>query len=268
MPALRYGDYRDRFHDWLLGKHCKSHAKTLISYAERYLPDVIEDQFKLKEIYGRAESGRRSLSMSIRNYLNFLEEFSLMDEESLERYRKTVKVPRTGTDDYVPETSEVLRAFASFDMADYRLVFRLLFYSGVRVVEAVELLARFDLSRTMVKGSMAKYPLSMNRETKKVLYAYVPAAFALELRQVSLSLNAVKMYFSGRGFPAKYLRKWQYNFLIENGVPESVCDFIQGRSLRGSVGGMHYLAKAKQSDHFYGVVVPKFPSLKDSPETR
>ncbi|WP_456328114.1 integrase [Archaeoglobus sp.] len=47
--------------------------------------------------------------------------------------------------------------------------------------------------------------------------------------------------------PAKYLRKWNYNFLILNGVPESVADFILER-VSITVGSMHYLVKVKQAD--------------------
>jgi intergrase/recombinase len=54
----------------------------------------------------------------------------------------------------------------------------------------------------------------------------------------------------------KYLRKWLYNFLIYNNVPEGVADFIEGRSAN-TVGSMHYLARAKQADHWYSLVVEK-----------
>jgi len=43
--------------------------------------------------------------------------------------------------------------------------------------------------------------------------------------------------------------------MIENGIPESVADFIQGRASI-TVGSAHYLAKAKQADLFYSNVVP------------
>lgn len=85
--------------------------------------------------------------------------------------------------------------------------------------------------------------------------------FVPEPRQIVLGLSALKVYFGKRGLPPKYLRKWHYNFLIENSVPESVCDFVQGRSLGKSVGGMHYLAKTKQADRFYSRVAEMFPAL-------
>ncbi len=51
------------------------------------------------------------------------------------------------------------------------------------------------------------------------------------------------------------LLNWHLNFMIENGIPESVADFIQGRASI-TVGSSHYLAKAKQADLFYSKVVP------------
>jgi len=49
-------------------------------------------------------------------------------------------------------------------------------------------------------------------------------------------------------------KKWNFNFLIMNGVPESVADFIQGRA-SATVGSAHYLAKTVQADNWYSKVV-------------
>lgn len=84
----------------------------------------------------------------------------------------------------------------------------------------------------------------------------MPKEFALELRKLKVTEQGVKNYFSRRGLPAKYLRKWNYNSLILNKIPESVADFIQGRASI-TVGSMHYLAKVKQADELYSRVVDK-----------
>ncbi|MDG6914261.1 MAG: hypothetical protein JRN34_00860 [Nitrososphaerota archaeon] len=261
ITPLPYGEYAERFHTWLWNKHGKRHAYAMVYNAKRYFPPFIEDQFKLKELLDNAKPGKRSLALAIRNLLNYIEEFSVISEEDLHRYRKVVKVPKTGTDDYVPVTSEVVEAYKRFSHPEYKLCFKVMLYSGIRPIEAVEFLRIYDRGRLMVEGSVAKYPLSMDRGTKRVLYCYLPTGFVEELRQCSLKLNTVKVYFSRHGLPAKYLRKWQYNFLIENNVPESVCDFVQGRSLGKSVGGMHYLTKVKQADRFYSRTVCMFPVL-------
>jgi intergrase/recombinase len=61
-------------------------------------------------------------------------------------------------------------------------------------------------------------------------------------------------------FSLKYLRKWQYNFLIYNKDPESVADFIHGRSNK-SIGANHYLAKSQQAGFWYWKVVGKLERL-------
>jgi len=84
----------------------------------------------------------------------------------------------------------------------------------------------------------------------------MPKDFALELRRINLSRKTIINRFCRFSLPAKYLRKWNYNFLILNGVPESVADFIQGRASI-TVGSMHYLAKVKQADEWYSRIVNK-----------
>ena len=56
----------------------------------------------------------------------------------------------------------------------------------------------------------------------------------------------------GSSLRPKYLRKWFYNFLILNNVPESVAYIIEGRAPE-SVGSMHYLANVKQADYWYRI---------------
>lgn len=77
-----------------------------------------------------------------------------------------IKIARTGSDDFVPDTTQVVSAFARI-AADYQQLFALIFYSGIRVNEAVILIQTFARERLMTNGSVAKYPLSLDRDTKK-----------------------------------------------------------------------------------------------------
>ena len=97
---------------------------------------------------------------------------------------------------------------------------KLLAFSGIRLREAIYLfnINNFDKNKLIFGEKIAKYPLSLDRKSKRSFYAYMPKSFAMELKKIELSEEAVKQYFSRRGLPAKYLRKWNYNFLILNGV--------------------------------------------------
>ncbi len=118
------------------------------------------------------------------------------------------------------------------------------------------LLNSFNKDRLILSDKISKYPLSLDRKTKRSFYAYMPKEFALELKKIKMDELALRQYFSRKELPAKYLKKWNYDFLILQGVPESVADFIQGRA-SVTVGSMHYLAKVKQADEWYGGIVDK-----------
>ena len=106
---------------------------------------------------------------------------------------------------------------------------------------------------------MARYPLSYNRGQKRLSYVYMPEEFALSLHKMHSSQKVVMAIKHQSGLSPKYLRKWFYNFLILNNVPESVADFIEGRAPE-SVGSMHYLSRVKQADYWYLQVQDKLCS--------
>ena len=251
---------RENFIKWMKENYSENYTRSVTYYLDKYFRRKIRNQMEILEILKSAEKGKRHLCLGIRVLLNFHEAFNLMSEESLAKYRKVVKIPRTKSDDYVPEDEKVIEAFRRIEDERYQLVFKLLAFSGIRAIEAVYLLNNFNKEKVIIGEKIAKYPLSLERRTKKAFYAYMPEKFATELRRLDISWDAVLRYFRKRGLPAKYLRKWNYNFLILNGVPESVADFIQGRSSI-TVGAMHYLAKAKQADEWYSKVAERFAEM-------
>ena len=109
--------------------------------------------------------------MAIRDLLKFYEAFSLMDEGSILRYRRVVRIPQINVDDYVPETEKVISAFQSIEDKRYRLVFKLLAFSGIRLTEADHLFRHFDAARIITNGETARYPLHLDRKTKRAFYA-------------------------------------------------------------------------------------------------
>jgi intergrase/recombinase len=234
----------------------------MVKYLDRYLTTKVSNPRQLFELIGTVEKGKRHFCMGIRDLLKYYETFSLMDEASLIKYRKVVKIPRTNIDNYIPEDEKVVLAFGKVNDERYKILFKLLAFSGIRLREALYLLNHFDTERVILNKEIAKYPLGLERGTKRVFYAYIPKQFSEEIKRADLKEANAERYIARR-LPAKYLRKWQYNFLISNGVPESVCDFIQGRA-PSTVGSMHYLAKVKQADAWYAKIVPElltiFPS--------
>ena len=82
----------------------------------------------------------------------------------------------------------------------------------------------------------------------------------MKLHRFYIHKDAVSSNIRKNGVAPKYLRKWFYNFLIINNVPESVADFIEGRAPE-SVGSMHYLSRVRQADYWYEKTA--LPRLQD-----
>ena len=255
---IAYLEVKSDFVRWMTEKCSEEYVKQITSYLDKYLTHSITTPEQLMHILSTINKGKRHFIAGLRNLLNYYEIFHNVSPEKLAPYRKILKMPRTNLDNYVPDTEQILKVYECINDERYRLLFKLLVYSGLRLKEAVYLLNNYNNSRIIINGKIAKYPIPLNRETKRSYYAYMPKSFALTLKPMAPNEDAVKQYFSKRGLPAKYLRKWNYNFLILNGVPESVADFIQGRASI-TVGSMHYLAKVKQADEWYSRVVDLFP---------
>jgi len=235
---------------------CENMHRNILSYLNRFCDEIrdIGDVIRIVD----SSTSRKNMVIALRNFINFLEEIGAIAPEFANKLRKPLKVVRSNVDAFIPSDKDVINAYKKFDKEKYRIVFKILLYSGIRITETMQFINGFDRSRLMINGKIAKYPLFADRQSKNAYFVYLPAKFAKELKKTKVTLSGCKNYFSRRKLPPKYLRKWQYNFLILNGVPESVADFIQGRASI-TVGSMHYLAKVKQADEFYAKVVDKFP---------
>ena len=262
---IEYRKVREEFATWMYSRCTKKHAKEITTYLNKNLTETIRDPRQLFRIVDSVTKGKRHTCMGVRDLLKFYDVFSLMDEVSLSRYRKVVQIPPTKVDEYIPETEKIVSAFLLIKDDRYKLFSKLLAFSGIRLTEADYLFSHFEAKRIITNGEVARYPLHLDRKTKRSFYAYFPAAFASELKKMKLKEENAKSYITHR-MPSKYIRKWQYNFLISSSVPESVADFIQGRA-PSTVGSMHYLAKVKQADEWYAKVVPQLLSLFPSENT-
>jgi len=259
---IRYSEIREEFKEWL-SRYSEEYSKEILRYLDRYLGDFpLKSAKDLLKLVNSVKSGRRHLCYSIRVLVNFLEEFGLIGKSDANLIRSLVKIPKSGVDNYVPRNEEVLEAYSKIEKEETRLVFELLMFSGMRIVEASELLSKFEKSKLIAleEIGISRYPISLLRGTKRIYYAYMPFEFSLKLRRIRMSPKAITKRLIRVGLAGKYLRKWNYNFLIERGVPESVADFIQGRA-PVSVGSMHYLAKVRQADIWYSKVSGEMVSL-------
>ena len=253
-PCLEYEEIREKFIDWFSGRVSKEYFESVLRYLDRNLDGRICDRRQIDEILKRASS-RKYMVVGIRDLLKFCEEHEVLPYWKISELRRGLKCVKSGVDLYVPSDEQVRECLKNCDRTEYSVPYKLLAYSGIRITECLKMLSSFEEKRLMISEDLgiSKYPISWSRGSKRSYFAYMPLEFSLGIKRIKLREHGLKNYFRRRGLPLKYLRKWNYNFLIERGVPESVADFIQGRA-PVSVGSMHYLAKVRQADIWYSRV--------------
>ena len=117
------------------------------------------------------------------------------------------------------------------------------------------------LGEGVTKGDIYRIPInSISKGKKKAYWLYLPSSFLYELKSCNGINGDMRKKIKYGRVSASTIRKWNLNFLIENGIPESVADFIQGRA-SVTVGSSHYLAKTNQADLFYLKVIPKLLNI-------
>ena len=218
----------------------------------RYLKPVenkeIQGISELREIISGSSS---SMALTVfRAYINFLLDTEIIDEETAIYFRKALPSRKTKPDGYVPTDSDVKKVYENIKSEKDRLLFQILAFSGIRVTELVKMLRDYEPSKLISDNGISKYPLNYIRGNKRSQYVYMPTDLAMKLHKFYIHKDTVSYNLRKYGIAPKYLRKWFYNFLIMNNVPESVADFIEGRAPE-SVGSMHYLSRVKQADYWY-----------------
>ncbi|MGP6293669.1 integrase [Caldiplasma sukawensis] len=187
----------------------------------------------------------------VRVYLNFLEENELLSSDDADYLRKVIPTRKIPLDSFVPSDDRVRRVYLKIDNATMKTAFLVLAMSGILIMEVVKMMIEFEVENLTVDGNIARFPMNYFRGHKNVLCVNLPRETALSIKRADLNDDTISHYFSELGLAPKYLRRWQYNFLIYQRVPEGVADFIQGISSE-SVASMHYLSKVKQADYWCG----------------
>jgi intergrase/recombinase len=226
----------------------------------RYLKPIENKEIhELSELREIVSSSSSSMVLTvIRAYINFLLENEIINEETAIYFRKALPTRKTNPDNYVPTDMDVKKAYESIANEKDRLLFQILAFSGIRITELVKMLREFDKSKLITDDKISKYSLNYNRGNKRSQYVYMPTELAMKLHRFYIHKDTVLSSLRKYGIAPKYLRKWFYNFLIMNNVPESVGDFIEGRAPE-SVGSMHYLSRVKQADYWYRSILAYVP---------
>ncbi|MFG1555423.1 MAG: integrase [Thermoplasmataceae archaeon] len=239
-------------------KHKREYEKWLISQglSDGYIKDLVNSLtgFIREDISDIADNITDRQNISMRSYLNYLSQKSLVSDEQVARFKKKLPLKQSKADNYIQSNDEVIHAYKQLNDKRFQTIFKLLAFSGARITELVKMVKEYEPSKLIVNEKFAKYQLHYKRGYKSSFYIYMPKEMVSDLHKFYMHVDTITHQISKSGLNPKYLCTWFYNFLIYNNVPEGVADFIEGRA-SSSVGSMHYLAKAKQVDYWYEQIV-------------
>ena len=236
---LRSDDYGDSF------------RKDVLSYLTRYVTEVREP-FDVIALFSRISRGKRHLVLALRTLFNFYEVIGV-DSDYLDSLRKALPTVRCGIDLKVPEEAKIVESLRKLPSAPlkYQALYNLLLDSGLRLVEAVELVNSFE-DADAVNG-FYRSELAMFRGEKQAYYGHYSECTLHLVKQVEEKLTPItaSRYYRKMGYVLpKYLRKYAFDKMIELEIPESIADFIEGRVPK-TIGAKHYLALARQASKYY-----------------
>ena len=234
----------------------KDTAQTYVRYLDRYLTDVvIEDIDDLTNISSTVKKGWNPFAKSIRNLINYSMEKRLISKEWGLELKEVLKIKKNGTDTFVPSDETVRSVLDKCTKEEMRLLMQLIYYSGIRIVEAIKILTEFEERKLHYEKGVAYYDLDWERSNKKAFKAFMPAEFAKQLKITGISENYARKYIRLNGLSLKYGRNYFIDKCIKAGIQESLVKYMIGHS-NGSVLMTNYLDKLNNSTVSYKKVMP------------
>jgi intergrase/recombinase len=227
-----------------------------LRYLDKYFNEI-SSPADIIGIFANIRKGGRHLWLGFRTIFNFLEANGY-DANILAIYRKALPTFQCGIDLKVPEEPEIICSLKKLRDARPELaaLYNLLLDSGLRLIEGVSALQKIDSVEKI--NDFYRIPLAEFRGCKSAFYCYLTKETYQQILanpKLTLTRRQCTDYFRGRSSiikvtAPKYIRKFFFDKALELGIPESVCDFYEGRLPR-TVGARHYCNLRRQADRFY-----------------
>ncbi|SES63126.1 Intergrase/Recombinase [Methanococcoides vulcani] len=261
VPKIDYTSIKIDFEKWVYNRIGEPTAKSYIRYLDRYLKGVVIENIEdLINISTTVNKGWNSFAKSIRNLINYSIEKRLISKEWGIELKEVLKIKKNGTDTFVPKDETVRAVLDKCDKEEMKLLMQLIYYSGIRIIEAIKILTEFDDKKLHYEEGVAYYDLDWERGNKKAFKAFMPTDFAGQLMKVNINEGYARRYIRERGLPLKYGRNFFIDKCVKAGIQESLIKYMVGHS-NGSVLMTNYLDKLNNSTLNYKKVIPSLMEI-------
>jgi intergrase/recombinase len=244
-------------------KYDRKYKVDIGRFLDRYVKKPLCEPEDVVEVFAPlTPSQAHHLNRAVRVFFNYLETVRCFPKDWLDRLRRAV--PRDAlrgvVDLKIPSEGEVVESLRRVNKAllKHKAVFNLLLDSGLRLIEAVELINGFKAEEGCEIKGFYRFPVKMFRATKQAYFAYF-SNFTFNLIRQIYDLDkplhdwTVSAYLKKLNcVKPKYIRKFVYDQMTSEaiGIPDSVADFIEGRVPK-TIGALHYAKLARKADEYY-----------------
>ena len=251
--ALLKANYSKGYLKKILAKIPVYFDKSVYNYQELY--NVVSVNY---EVINKDDTAVKM----VRLILNYCEKEEIFTDQQLIACRKKIKTHKSGVDNHVPTVQEILHTLSRLSQ-NSKLMYLVYVVSGIRKAEGEYLLDNLDSLKCQQLEGFTKITMNYLRHNKNSYFCYLPLSVysKLIINHKQLSLSSLEQEIKRKKLISiKYCRKFFYTLCIQEGVPESIADYYQGRSAN-SVGSNHYLSRQLLADQNYKRIVSNLNSF-------
>ena len=171
---IDYRGLREDFIEFLKSRNLnRRYIHCIISYLDKYVKVISEPMDVVRIFSGLSPGQQHNLNRAIRNLFNFLEAQGF-NEVYLSLLRKNIPRDHVGVDLKVPEESDIIKSLRKLPKAPekYVALYNLLLDSGLRLVEGIMLIERFNPDKCERLSGFYRFPIGEFRGSKQAYYAY------------------------------------------------------------------------------------------------
>jgi len=233
------------------------YVSCILSYLDRFITIIQGPNDILRVFQGLTSGQKHNLNRGLRNLFNFLEKQGF-DNDYLNILRKNIPKDEIGFDVNIPSEEDIIRSLQAMARGDirYRLAYEVALDSGLRLIEACNLINNYHQIKTEPYADFAVMPLGLFRHTKVAYFGFITTYTQDLLARFSgtvdwaLATNYVRKREDVVAY--KYLRKFANDTMTSEAlnIPESTADFIQGRTPK-SIAAKHYMQLKRKAIQFY-----------------
>jgi len=256
---IEYQSVKEDFVVWLKSKNLSlEHVRKIMRHLDRFAKPISKPMDLIELFTGLKDSQKRHLTNALRNLFNFYETQGLASKNWLDLLRSNLPKVTTGVDLKIPTEEEMADSIRKAKrLRDPRkfILYNLLLDSGLRLTEGVRLFNSFAEGTVEIEEQKGFCVVALGyfRGTKMAYYGFISNYTLKLLRKVNEPLTYRRGGLRKSGIISwKYLRKFVNDNMTSEklNIPESVADFIQGRTAK-SIGARHYMKLKRKAIQFY-----------------